>query len=267
MKKETVASSYAEVYKQFKESGFYEKYKDSYFADCILKRVFGEDINITGYPLQNKTYEDVYNKMVQVMGDFFELYYEQALRDEYRAWLMIYSFYIDPDFSSIKKNQDIECTADGILSLKRIFSYTGATYKLVEEYQKYRRIPTIHFPREKNGINMSRVAVFGDRIDHTLLDIKNFLDPNNRDSAKMTFAFSQPKTAAWLANMGTFEKVIDWLGIKGIFTNDNDEIFDLEKNDGSILDCYLERYPYEWSDKYYENIKSKIMEYMEPSRL
>ena len=40
--------------------------------------------------------------------------------------------------------------------------------------------------------------------------------------------------------------------------DDNDEVFDLEKNEGSVICDYYEKYTRAWSENYYHNVKEKI---------
>lgn len=164
--------------------------------------------------------------------------------------------------------KEIKCTADGLLSIKRIFKHEGFGASFVESYVKYRKEPIIFFPSEQNGINQSRYMIFGDRIDHTLFDLKNRLSRNRSkiDSCKLWHAYNQPKTKQWLDDeVVTFENYIDWLGLKGVFTNEEYEVFDLEMGDDSTIQDYASLYSPNWSENYYANVKSKI-EKFETSR-
>lgn len=48
------------------------------------------------------------------------------------------------------------------------------------------------------------------------------------------------------------------MNIDGVLTDDNDEVVDLDKNDGSVICDYYSKYTRNWSDKYYNNVKEKI---------
>lgn len=252
------------ILEEYKESEFYLEYK--YHSDCILKEVFGERLRKRGIRnINNMGYRDIYNLNVNVMNDFFKLYYDKAIhRDDYMAKKMIQSFYIDPDSASKMEMGNVLCTADGLISLNRLFAYNDLSNTIVEEYKIYREVPVIHFPSERNGINMSRAAIFGDRIDHTLFDLKNYY--YNNELCKMKFAYGLPKTYKWLCEM-SFEKIIDGNELKGIFVNEKYEVYDLEKSDGTVISEYSEKYPWEWSDEYYINLKKKIMEFKERRKL
>ena len=105
---------------------------------------------------------------------------------------------------------------------------------------------------------MSRAVVFGDRIDHTLFDLKCLCE--GYQDCRLKLAYSLPKTSNWLRYFGyDFSKIVDWMKIDTILVKNN-EVSDLEKNDGSIITGYKELYEWKWSTCYYENLKSKIME-------
>ena len=71
-----------------------------------------------------------------------------------------------------------------------------------------------------------------------------------------------PKTSIWLSEIGSFENLANLYGIKGIFVNDDYEVYDLEKGDRNILTTYSDTYTWDWSDSYYDNLKKKIDEFM-----
>ena len=209
------------------------------------------------------TYHDIYKSNIALMTEILRTYGTGS-----EAWTEFYKHYIDPDGypldESYKINKRVKCIADGLLSVKRIYEHEGFGEAFIESYTKYRRTPVIFFPSEKNGINMSRYRVFGDRIDHTLFDLKNRMsqDPIKRAECRLQNAYNMPKTKLWLEKeMITFENYIDWMGVKGIFTNENYDVFDLEINDGTMLTDYAREYSKTWSEQYYTNVKKKIEEF------
>lgn len=255
--------------KKYRSSRFYEKYGDTYYSDCIEKKVLFVDEaktgKVKGLPRITKmSYEDIYRKNIKVIHDFFELYLndmDDSDRDEEQAYQMIRSFYIDPDGAKVKEAGGITCTADGLISVKRLYFHEGLTERFIKGYKIYRKIPVFYFPKEKNGINMTRASVFGDRIDHSLYDLKRYFDAaseEERDSCRLISAYRLPLTGKWLEEMSSFEGMVDWFGVKGIFTDENYEVIDLEKNDGSVIRGYLPWYGWEWSEAYYEALKGKI---------
>ncbi len=65
----------------------------------------------------------------------------------------------------------------------------------------------------------------------------------------------------------SFERIVDWMGIKGSFVNEKYEVFDLEKTGDIPLKCLKQEYialqkrkDYisAWSYDYYENLKNKL---------
>lgn len=243
----------------YKESLFYEKYKESYVSDKILKKVFGGDFKIHRmYGL--KTYSQVHQFNVDVMKDLLCLFaINSRVDDPELLWNMIHAFYVDPDGYAIKLIGDVQCSADGLLSIKRIYRKYGMSEKAIQEYEYYRKVPIFYFPQERNGINMLRASVFGDRIDYTLFDLKRRF---NMEQCKMTKAYDLPRTKKWISKIGTFENLVNILGIENIFVNENYEVYDLEKNDDSILTTYRDEYTWEWSNSYYDNLRKKIDEFM-----
>lgn len=249
------------------KSQFYEKYHASYYSDSILKVVFAQPLR--KHSLRNITamsYKEIYENNVHVMKDFLDLFWNgTSIEDDMQGFQMIKSFYIDPDFAAIKKAGDITCTADALISLKRLYAHEGVNDELVQGYERYRRTPIFFFPKERNGINVTRATLFGDKIDFTLFDIKRYLGAKTdqeRQSCRLINAYKQPITKRWLNEMSNFETIVDWLGIRGIFTNEKYEVYDIEKGNAAIIDDYLDTFPWMWSVGYYNSIKLKIEEYM-----
>lgn len=245
---------------EYKDSNFYKKYENTYFSDSILKDVFG--VELSKHHVRTRSYQDAYSKNIEVITDFIEGYINEAvMSDEDTKWLMLKSIYIDPDERSKRYVNNIECTADGLISLRRIYKRYGIGLKLVDEYKKCRCIPIIHFPKEQNGINQLRNTVFGDRIDYTLFDLKRMCE--GADDCRLKSAYSLSRTSEWLrAFNNDFSKIVEWLGIDGIFVIDN-QVLDLEHDDGICIEKYKESYRRNWSTYYYDHTCSKIEEYKE----
>lgn len=243
---------------EFKKGVFYTKYKDTYFADSILKDIFGE--KITKHRFYGKNYEDVYNKNLEVISEFIKYIKKANIFDEETKKNMLKSIYIDPDMYSEKEQNGVICTADGLISLNRMYSKYGITDDLLSEYQQCRKTPIFHFPSERNGINMLRATVFGDRIDHTLFDLKRYCE--NANDCKLKSAYELPKTKKWLDGFDKdFPKIVKAFNIDGIFVDKDNSVFDLEKNDGTHIDNYNELYSRQWSNTYYDSLKGKIIEF------
>ena len=243
----------------YKQSRFYEKYKETQVSDKILKEVF--DVKLSSHRLFGlRTYSQVHKHNVEVMNDFINLFSKgSGINDEDLLRRMIDAVYLDPDGYAIKLIGEISCSADGLLSIKRICRKYGVSEKTIHEYEHYRRKPIFFFPQEKNGINMTRASVFSDKIDHTLFDLKRRFDGKE---CRLSNAYNLPRTSKWMLKVGPFENLVEIYDIKGIFVNDDYEVFDLEKSDGSIITEYRSKYSREWSNSYYDNLKKKIDEFM-----
>lgn len=107
---------------------------------------------------------------------------------------------------------------------------------------------------------MTRASVFGDKIDATLFDLKRRFEGR---SCRLDSAYDLPKTKKWIEEIGSFENLVNIYGIKGTFVNDNYEVFDLEESDDRVIMEYANDYSWNWSDAYYQHLKSKIDEFME----
>lgn len=243
----------------YQESPFYNEYKDTYISDKILREVFGCELKL--HRLYGvKTYEQAHQLNTKVMLDILNLFSKPSnINDDNILWDMIYAFYLDPDGYDVRTIGGVSCSADGLLSIKRICRKYGVSEEGIREYERYRKIPIFFFPQERNGINMARASVFGDKIDATLFDLKRKFEGSTHRLAK---AYDLPKTSKWIESIGDFKKLVDIYGIKGIFVDDDYNVFDLEKCNGSVITEYSNDYSWNWSDAYYQHLKFKIDEFM-----
>lgn len=251
----------------YKSSAFYIKRKDTYFSDIILRDVLKCNVTLHRYYGLNKmSYEEVHKLCTDVLRDLFEGFAKEVnFQDKEMFWNMIYAFYIDPDSNGIRELDGIKCTADGLFSIRRIYRVNGIDIKTVDEYEVYRKVPVFFFPQEKNGINMTRASVFGDKIDHTLYDLKMYFEAKSeedRNNCRLISAYRLLNTKAWLDSLGSFEKLVDWFGIKGIFVNESYEVFDIEKGQSEVISGYLDEYNWAWSNNYYNNLKGYVEQFM-----
>ena len=108
-----------------------------------------------------------------------------------------------------------------------------------------------------------------DRIDHTLFDLKRYCE--GEEDCKLKIAFEGSKTKKWIDSFGKkFNKIVESMGIVGIFVNENYEVYDLEKCDNTLLaelqDNYLnprnKGYLSSWTERYYKNVKNKIDDFL-----
>ena len=205
-------------------------------------------------------YKDIYDFDIVLMNEVIKKY-----GSDNNAWELFKTFYKDPDGYPINKNgyeikNGIECTVDAIISINRIYEHEGFNKKFIEEFTIYRETPIIFFPREKGGINTSRYSIFGDRIDHTLFDLKQYFEGKY---CKLISSYKLPKTRLWLESFNNFDEMVKYMKIDGIFTNENNEIYNLEKNNDEIIHSYCDTYSKHWKENYYKNVKLKIKNFKE----
>lgn len=183
---------------------------------------------------------------------------------------LLYSFYcdnrLDPDGYARREICDVDCTADGLLTFYQICRHEEQICDIVSVYRDYGRCPMIFFPCEVGGINTSRARAFWDRIDHALFDLKNYFG-DRRTECYLAKAYNRPITKKWLDGMGSFENIVDWWGVKGIFTDSDYNVYDLEMNAGESINDYRSRgyYKTQWSQNYYNNLKECISWFQEQS--
>lgn len=207
------------------------------------------------------SYYDIYELDINLMNMIQDKYANDA-----EAWDLFYKLYEDPDGYPIENGDykmvgAIKCTVDGLLSVKRIKQHeSGFGQAFIEAFKIYRKTPIIYFPAERCGINWSRRNAFGDRIDHTLYDLKRKCE--GKTDCRLEKAYRLPKTAEWLTQFDyNFEKIVRWLKVDGIFVNDKYEVFDLEYSNGTTIKEYQSVYDKKWTDAYYGNVKEKIIVY------
>jgi len=108
---------------------------------------------------------------------------------------------------------------------------------------------------KERGINTSRHSVFGDRIDHTLFDLKQYFEGKR---CKLMSSYELPRTRLWLESFNDFGEMVEYMKIDGIFTNENNEVYDLGKSNSEIICSHYDTYNRHWEEDYYENVKEKI---------
>ena len=80
----------------------------------------------------------------------------------------------------------------------------------------------------------------------------------------MINAYNRPKTNAWLQKMKSFENIVEWWGVRDIFTDNDYNVFDLEYNGDFLVKTHrkIPEYEMQWSEKYYRNVKECIKLFM-----
>lgn len=206
-------------------------------------------------------YDEAFRRAVEFLKKFYEEH-----KDDSEIRIIMPEAYVaehmDPDDKAVRIAFGIKCKADGLHSVRRICALEENAEDIVAVYIEYRKTPIIFFPSEAGGINTSRSRILGDRIDHTLYDLKMYF-AGRADECLLKKAYSREKTNSWLQQMGSFENLIDWLGVKGIFTDENYGVYDLEYDDGRVITSYRSpaEYQRQWSIAYYNNLKKKILKF------
>ena len=212
-------------------------------------------------------YESYNKAYLKAVKEITRLYEENKSDEELLLRHLLFSEYrksnLDPDGNAIRYVEDIKCTADGLLSIWRICNMEPLVEDIIPTYSYYRSKPIFFFPCENGGINTSRASVFGDRIDHTLFDLKMYYS-KERDNCRLINAYNRPKTNAWLQKMKSFENIVEWWGVIGIFTDNDYNVYDLECNNNQIITSLKEtkEYQNQWSFEYYNHIKECIQLFM-----
>lgn len=176
----------------------------------------------------------------------------------------------DPDSKAVRTEFNIKCTADGLLSINDICKFESSVPEIINTYEKYRKVPIIFFPSERGGINSARSGAYGRRIDYALFDIKMYFEEKQREYCKLKKTFEARtgkkgnvlnKTNTWVktGNMDSFEKMIDWWDVKGIFTDDEYNVYDISSKDHkTITDFSQIRSKGDEELDFYNNLKKCI---------
>lgn len=253
-----------DILELYMNSKFYEKNKYTYHSDKILRNVFKREVKLNRFVGSSKmTYEEIHQIETDLMRNLIcEFENKAEIKDKSIIYEMIHAFYVDPDGKGTKPMGNVLCSADGLFSVNRIFRKFEKGEEVVAEYDHYRKKTIFFFPREKNGINPTRCLVFGDRIDHTLYDLKmcfnKMKEKSNIEDCKLSSAYKRPKTREWLENIGSFENLVNEYSIMGVFVNENYEVYDIDRGSGELISKYDKSYSWQWSDTYYDNLKALV---------
>ncbi len=213
----------------------------------------------------NTRYHLIHLNTCETLSNIFQQYYNNE-NDEYirrKIYTTYWSMRLDPDSKVVRYKDGIKCTADGLHSIKRICDLEKDVKDIIPVYMYFRSIPIFFFPSERGGINPTRFLTFGNRIDHTLYDLKlSYTD--EMKNCRLYNTYNRPKTKRWLENMKSFEHIVDWWGVKGIFTDEYYNVYNLEYNDNRFINQYLssDKYREQWSSNYYNNLKEKTHLYI-----
>ena len=164
---------------------------------------------------------------------------------------------LDPDGRAIRMLNKIRCSADALISVFRACKMEKHPKDIISTFQYYTHTPIFYFPMEMGGINQTRASVYGDRIDFTLYDLKTAIE-NDIKECRLLSAYEKTYTSEWLNNFPDFDSLLDWYGIKGIFTDDNGNVINIETD--LPINTMPPSVPFSlgWSHIFYDNLKKRI---------
>lgn len=190
-------------------------------------------------------------------------------KENNKVYLMkiIKALYIDPDkedslikekAKGISDKEKIVFKADGICGWKRLFDvYDGKNNSSwVDKYEHVRgsKYGELFWPGKigKGGgqtINQQRYAHFKDRIDWTLFDIKLYIEGKDTIMSYKN-EYTKKYFEKFKSKSDGFKNFIDSMEL-GVFVNENYDVFDLSKDNESII---TEESKCHWSDSYLDKL-------------
>lgn len=164
---------------------------------------------------------------------------------------------------------DLQMGLDGICGWKQLYKFYNGKEEWIEVYKILRGsfYGNWIWPNKRdkaNTINQFRALKFGDRIDHTLFDIKMYYKYKDKDvemlekKCKMYCAFKNKETKEFFDRIGSFDKFVSVYKLSGFFV-EKEEVFDLSKEKSFISEEIHEAFDehtrwYKLDECYLENI-------------
>ena len=207
----------------------------------------------------------VYEENIERISDFYESDYCATLLSNGNTDLVrdiIEVLYVDPDrydylilekVKEYKEKYKVDFSGDGICGWKLLYDVYGPQ-EWLKKYEIIRKsdFGTLYWPLPKvrgMGINTLRSALYGDRIDYTLYDLKAIIEKAERKEPRIN---PDGSTKAFL-NLFDFSGFIEEFNM-GLFVNkQNHKILNLETG------IELETNDYKWSNRYGAIKKRKLM--------
>lgn len=253
----------------FLNSKFYKNINEEYNTELIKF--------LSKYDKNEHIYELMFNRNIFFMKKFLADYYSKSSlsktkfnnsKKDFGTRLFHNAFYVDVDEYAVKKhnNCNVICKGDALFSFNRIISFNDYAFsnKMIKDYELLRDIVIFYFPSERGGINTSRMNSFDDKIDYLLFDLNNYL---NNKPCRLSKTYKRKKTKEWLESFNNdFSELVKWYGIEDIFVkkmkNGYYKVYDLEVGNGS--ESFINELPkicnkWSWSQKYYNNLKNKVL--------
>lgn len=133
----------------------------------------------------------------------------------------------------------IRLSSDVICGRKQMYRlFAGNPEKWISAYEKIRGNLHFHFlwPQHKAPtINTLRYAVFLDRIDYTLFDLKNYFEGK---TCLLQNAYQQENTKKWLSKFNDFKHFIDKMQLNA-FVDENYEVYNIETMNQEKIQSYI----------------------------
>lgn len=201
----------------------------------------------------------LYKSNVIMLRKFYDNYYLDmneklfGCKKDYRMAKIIDSLLIDIDkydeklqnkLSDIIYNNankfdielnDLQIGLDGLCGWKQLYRFYDGEKEWIEAYRILRGsyYGNWIWPNKRedaNTINQLRASKLGDRIDHTLFDIKMYYEYKDteeiRDKCKMHNAFENRGTREFFDRIGNFDKFSSIYKLSGLFV-ESGEVIDL----------------------------------------
>ena len=190
---------------------------------------------------------DFYNQLLKCNSEFIEVIFTELCLDADACDIELYQELAEK-FGLVPKKyylidyvgkEEILLSADVICGRKQLAKIRNYNFDFwIKDYENIRSNIDYHFiwPKHKlPTINTYRYQIYKDRIDCLLYDLKQFY---RGEETPMLKAYQNDKTAIWLKKFLSFEDFIVKMKFNK-FVNENFEVLDLSKNDGSIIRKYI----------------------------
>lgn len=210
----------------------------------------------------------LYKNNVDTLKKFYDICYDNIQKnifedeEDYRMVKVIEALVLDIDKhdevlqTKISQNilksareidvclDDFQIGLDGICGWKQLYKFYNGKQEWIEAYRILRGsfYGNWIWPNKRdkaNTINQIRSSKFGDRIDHTIFDIKMYYKYKDtgvqmfEKNCKMYCAFENKETKEFFDRIGSFQKFVSVYKLLDLFV-ENEEVYDLSKEKSFI---------------------------------